>query len=336
MRIALITCALVCFTSLAHAGDALELGNDSWPPFVLQGEEQGTSERLVCEALSRAGYGCSVYVEDWQTTLTQANAGVLDGIAALWRTPERETYLLYSRAYLTNRLVPVVKAGDTQPIRKIADLAGRRVALASGYAYGDEIEAARKTFQSVTVSGDAAAFIALRSARVNVALVDELVAREFVGSPEGEGFVIGDAVLAYRALFFAMSRKHPEAEAIVAAFNQSFELMLQDGTVNEILKVDWLATDLGQDGELDLVLRSGASLDSLSVPAQDGSTYALGQAEYQMMKRSGFDFDQASYTVDGVSHKSMDDAITTTYSKKKVCAYDQWKAAVVCNPKKMN
>ena len=54
MRIVLITFALMCFTSLANAGDALELGNDSWPPFVLQGEDQGTSERLVCEALSRA------------------------------------------------------------------------------------------------------------------------------------------------------------------------------------------------------------------------------------------------------------------------------------------
>jgi polar amino acid transport system substrate-binding protein len=336
VRIALITFALMCLSGLAQAEDSLQLGNDPWPPFVIKGEEQGIAEELVCEALTRAGWSCSVAVDDWQSVLSKANAGFLDGIAGAWPTSEREVYLLFSRAYLTNRIVPVMRANDPARINSIADLTGRRVALASGYAYGEEITRARLTFQSVRVSGDAAAFNALESRRADVALVDELIAREFVNSPEGAEYAIGDAVLVFRTLHFAMSRQHPDAEAIVTAFNHSFEQMLQDGSINRILNIDWLATDLGQDGELDLVLRSGADIDTLAVPGGSGSTYALGQTEYKMMKQSGFDYGEANYRVDGVEHESMDSAISDTYSKKKVCGYDQWRAAIVCNPKKMN
>ena len=94
--------------SFAEAKDSLRLSNDAWPPFIIKGRERGTAEMLVCQALERSGWPCMVEVKEWETVLNEARIGAIDGIAAAWRDPERETYLLFSEPYLTNRIVPVV------------------------------------------------------------------------------------------------------------------------------------------------------------------------------------------------------------------------------------
>ena len=44
------------FAAAAQAAD-LELGNEPWPPFVLEGKDQCTAEEIVCEALKRSPWG---------------------------------------------------------------------------------------------------------------------------------------------------------------------------------------------------------------------------------------------------------------------------------------
>ncbi len=73
-----------------------------------------------------------------------------------------------------------------------------------------------------------------------------------------------------------VSRQHPRAEQIISDFHHHYEIMLKDGVVNEILDVDWLATDIGNDGKLDLVLRSGVSFDDLGTPNQQGDNLFPG------------------------------------------------------------
>ena len=96
--------------SIAEAKGPLVLGNDAWAPYVLEGDEQGTAEMLVCKALERSGWQCGVKVDDWDNVLNDARTGAIDGIAAAWRDSDREAYLLFSKPYLSNRIVPVVNS----------------------------------------------------------------------------------------------------------------------------------------------------------------------------------------------------------------------------------
>jgi polar amino acid transport system substrate-binding protein len=331
MRFLLLIITLVFLLPGAMADQSLSLGNDAWPPFIIEGAEQGTSEKLVCEALDRAGWGCEIEVGDWEKVLEGARSGSLDGIAAAWRTPEREQFLLFSDPYLTNRIVPVVAANSPIKLEGVANLDGRRVAMVPDYAYGAEIDAAKSAFDVVSVKDAAEAIMAVQAGRADIALVDELVVRAILESDAQFEVTVIDKVLAYRELHFAVSRQHPQAEQIVSDFHRTYELMLKDGAVNEALNVDWLATDLGNDGQLDLVLRSGVSFDDLNVPSQKGSAYALEQSDYRTMSQPDVDYSNLNYRVDGKSHSSLQSALVEVFGKDVVCTHKEYSSQFDCS-----
>jgi len=316
--------------SLAQANEPLVLANDAWPPFIIEGSQQGTSEMLVCQALERSGWPCSVDVKDWEDVLNEARIGAIDGIAAAWRDSEREQYLLFSEPYLTNRIVPVVSSKDPVAIKSIADLAGLRVALVSNYAYGDDITAAVPNFEAVPAKNSHEAIGLVRDGRADAALVDELVARDEQDNSLMEGLVAANAVLAFRDLHFAVSRQHPLAEVIIDDFQRAYKLMLADGTVNEILNVDWLATDFGQQGRLNVVLRSGVNLDNLAPPTNDGEVFALEASEYDLMRQSNLDPKRVNYQVEGKSYSTLQSAMDDVFGKDAVCKHKNFTSQLDC------
>ena len=106
--------------------------------------------------------------------------------------------------------------------------------------------------------------------------------------------------------------------------------MLEDGTVNEILNVDWLATDFGQTGKLDVVLRRGVSLDDLSHPSDDGSVYALEDSEYKIIRQRDFDPSRANYQVEGKSYSSLQTALDDVFGKDTVCKHKNFTSEFDC------
>lgn len=307
----------------------LQLGNEAWPPFVLEGDEQGTAEAIVCQALAQAGFGCELNYGAWENMLGEAEAGELDGIAAIWFTPERGRSLVFSSPYLTNRLVPVTVAGGPS-IRQVSDLADRRVALESGVAYGDELLAAQGNFTVIPVQGAESALEALREQEAEVAIVDELFARELLGSADNRDLVIGDVALAYRELHFAVSRSNPQAQQIVAGFNQAYQVMLRDGTINQILDMDWVATDLGADGVMDFIHRGGGLDPAAGDSDGGGSVYALGQSEYSQIRDAEFVGSNARFLADDEIHETPEAAMDALETGKR-CYYDSFSARIVCN-----
>ena len=170
-----------------------------------------------------------------------------------------------------------------------------------------------------------------RLGAADVALVDELVAHNELDTSEVTGVTVTDSILAYRSLHFAVSRQHPLAEAIIDDFHRAYKLMLADGTVNEILNINWLASDFGQSGEIDVVLRSGVSLDDLSYPSDDGSVYALENSEYQYMRQRGLDSSRVNYQVEGKSYSSLQSALEDVFGKDTVCKHKNFTSQFDCS-----
>jgi polar amino acid transport system substrate-binding protein len=288
--------------SSVQAKDPLVLANDAWPPFIIDGGEQGTAKQLVCQALEKSGWSCELKLEDWDKVLIEAKSGSIDGIAAAWRDADRDSYLLFSEPYLTNRIIPVVNNDKPVAINSPADLAGLRVAIVIDYAYGDEISNMAANFEAVDATDSLDALGLVQSGKADTALIDELVARDELKAPGLENLKMLDTVLAYRDLHFAVSRKNSNAQQIIDDFQRGYELMLSDGTVNEILNVDWLATGFGQTGDLNVVMRNGVSLDDLSDPSNTGGVYALGGSDYKMMNKGDMDTSRVKYQVEGKTY----------------------------------
>ena len=150
------------------------------------------------------------------------------------------------------------------------------------------------------------------------------MARDLLGAPGFEGLTSLRTVLAYRSLHFAVSRTRPDAQEILADFHRAYEVMLSDGTVNEILEVDWLASDFGQPGNVSVVMRSGVSLDDLDNPTEPGSMYALGHSDYEWTGQRDFDPSRAKYQVEGESYSSLQSALNEVFGKQAVCEHQEY------------
>jgi len=321
---------LVALAFPVQAAESLNLANDPWPPFVIEGEEAGTAEALVCEALRRSGWDCDISVDHWSEVLAGTRSGERDGVVAIWKSEERETYLVFSDPYLTNRMIAITAADSAFRPSSLGDLAGRRVALVADFAYGDEITAARESMDVTEVEDDLAAIQAVQSGQAQAAIIDELIARQMVDDGLAEGVTLSGAALSFRELHFAVSRQHPQAQQIVDDFNQSFQVMLEDGTVNEILEIDWLVTDVGRDGDLDFVLRASISPDQLADPHLPGGVYAPGQSDHLELAHPEWQTASPGYQVGGVEHDSLSAALESAYGRKRMCGYEQWSSHIVC------
>lgn len=324
----LFACLLLATTASSGFAEVLKLGNEPWPPFVLEGEERGTAEAIVCEALGRGGYECALSHGDWAATLAAAEAGALDGVAAAWFTPDRGRLLHFSAPYLTNRLIPVILAGGPE-VERIGDLTGKRVALEVGVAYGETLLAARERFETVDVQGGDAALAALTAGRADVAVLDELFVLEALRDEAGARFSPGEVALAFRELHFAVSRTRPDAQAIVADFNRAYQAMVRDGTVNRILGLEWLATDLEADGVMDFIHRGGGLGAAVADVARSDRVYALGQDEYEAIRDPGFQGSNARFLADDTAYETPEAAMRTLEADRR-CRYDSRTATIVC------
>jgi hypothetical protein len=79
------------------------------------------------------------------------------------------------------------------------------------------------------------------------------------------------------------------------------------------------------------VLRSGVNFDDLSAPSQSGSTYALGQSQYQMMSQSNSGNSQVNYHVEGKSHSSLQAALVDVFGKDVVCTHKEYTSQFDCS-----
>lgn len=237
----------------------LRLVSDRWPPFTDREGRARVAIELVQTALTRAGQlsTTTILTEDFGEILELIRAGEYDGSAALWKTPEREKFLRFSAPYLENRLILVGRKGSPVEIRSMSELAGKRVATVSAYAYGGVL-ATTTGPEFVRGKSDEANLRKLLDREVDYVLADELLIHHIFARQAEEAeraLEVGLTPLVSRKLHFAIRRDRPGSEEIVKRFNEAIRAMIADGSFHRALDVDWIWADLDGDGASELVLR---------------------------------------------------------------------------------
>src|SRR5690348_11603829 len=111
MRQRLVLLAWICWASIwaavtfAAVPEPLKLAADEWPPFTDVAAKPRRAIALVEAALRRGNVRSDFSILKWTSAIALAKKGHFDGMAAIWKTPEREQYLLFSKPYLQNRLL---------------------------------------------------------------------------------------------------------------------------------------------------------------------------------------------------------------------------------------
>lgn len=233
--------AVLVFMLLAAPARAVNLVvvSDTWPPYTdpeLTGN--GLAINLVATALKRAGYPVSVRFESWSRTMQGVDIGVYDVVGAIWYTDDRAKAFVFSEPYLTN-VVKVVRRKDRAfAFNNLVDLAGKRIGVVNGYAYGDNfdrIEVLTKVPSNHVILN----LLDVAHGRLDATLDDELVLQygisRYLKNTSTELEILPKPVSS-RGLRIAVSKANPNHKEIVTAFNKAIDQMRNDGTYKRIVE----------------------------------------------------------------------------------------------------
>ena len=249
----------------------LKLVSTAWAPFTNASGQPRFALDLVEAALGRVGLSSTTAIVS-AAQFTPALLGAeFDGSAALWKDPERERALLFSQAYLENRLVLVGRHGADVSAKTLADLAGKRVVIVEGYAYGEGVDRSGPSFVRSVSEEDSIA--RLLAGSVDYTLMDELVVQYILSNYPKESdarLQIGSTPLITRELYFAVRRSRPDADTIITRFNAQLRGMIADRTYHRLLHVNWIRADVNGDGVAEYV-----PLDDRAGTAEPQRVYTL-------------------------------------------------------------
>jgi ABC-type amino acid transport substrate-binding protein len=234
---------------------ALHLGSTPWTPFTNEAGKPRFAIDLVQAALKRMGITVETTVVPEGTLTGALLEGKFDGSPALWRDKDREDKLIYSKPYLENRLVLVARKGFDVSAPALPALAGRRIALVDGYAYGDALKVAKGPAY-VTASSVEESLQMVLDSRADYVLMDDLVVEYLLTNYPEEvktRLAIGTEPLLTRTLHFALRRDVRAAQSVVDRFDAEVIKMIADRSYHRLLQVGWILADIDGDGRMELV-----------------------------------------------------------------------------------
>jgi polar amino acid transport system substrate-binding protein len=235
----------------------LHLVSTAWPPFTNETGKPRFALDLVEAAFGRIGVRSTTAIVGAPEFTSSLLSGRYDGSAAAWKDQERERLLLFSQPYLENRLILVGRRGGDVSATTFAALAGKRIAIVEGYAYGDAIDTAGPTF--VRTRTEEESLTQLLKSAVDYTLMDELVVRYITSNYPKEAqskLQFGSTPLITRPLYLAVRKDLPDAGSIISRFNEQIRGMIADHTYHRLLHVDWILADVDGDGVSEYVPQS--------------------------------------------------------------------------------
>jgi polar amino acid transport system substrate-binding protein len=232
----------------AQVTPPLRLVSTAWPPFTNQAGQPRFASDLVDAALGRIGLKADTTIVEPAAFTTALLTGPYDGSAAAWKDDQREQVLLFSQAYLENRLVLLGRKGADVSATDLSALKGKKVAIVGGYAYGD-IDSAGPIF--VRTKGEEDSLTELLRGQTDYALMDDLVVEYLVENYAKEAqarLQISSTPLIKKPLYFAVRKNFPDATRLITRFNAELIGMIKDRTYHKLLHVDWIRADIDGDG----------------------------------------------------------------------------------------
>ncbi|MND66479.1 ABC transporter arginine-binding protein 1 precursor [compost metagenome] len=219
------------------SAEQLRMAANLWPPFTdarLTGN--GLAAELVSTALKRAGHTTEYVEVPWARALRGLQEGDYDLLVSAWYNDERARYGLFSKPYLTNRILFLKRKDGPVAYSVLADLRAYSIAVGRGYRYGTAFDNDPSLTKVPVVDFQMAARM-LAAGRVQLALEDELAARFYLNR-ELKG--ISDQLeflpkpLSENGLHILVRRSHPHHRQLVEAFDRAMQAMREDGTYQAI------------------------------------------------------------------------------------------------------
>ncbi len=224
--------------------------DDSFPPMGFRDDNNniaGYDIDLAKEVCRRLGVELKCQPIDWAAKEQELNTGKID---CIWNgftmTPEREKALNFTKPYLDNAQVVIVRADSG--FKTLSDLKGKTVGLQAGSSASDALDA-NEAFKSslkgvVEFKDNLTAFMDLEIKGVDAVIMDMVVGNYSIKTTGKPFTVLGEHLASEK--YGVGFRKNDQA--LRDAVQKALEDMASDGTI-AVISIKWFNTDISVVGK---------------------------------------------------------------------------------------
>jgi ABC-type amino acid transport substrate-binding protein len=177
-------------------------------------QSSGTSVEMCKDILISMGYKVETpNLGSWEAVQQAARIGKVDVIPAIYKTKEREEYLVYSIAYTTDPVVPFSKKGKGFVYNKKEDLLGKKIVATTGDSYGQEIDdyMVQANLNVVRVSSSKEAFDLVKNDQADCFLYSVWAGEKVLKDSGSSNDFEWSGVVSEQPFYVAFSKKSPVA-----------------------------------------------------------------------------------------------------------------------------
>jgi polar amino acid transport system substrate-binding protein len=218
--------------------DTLVIGTSAdFQPFCFkeQGDIVGFDIDVAKEVARRLNKGIELRDIPFELLIPQLQLGTIHFVAAcMTPTPERAQRVNFSQPYLTGDRLVVVSRSDTQPIKSMQDLTGKKVIVNQGYT-ADRYMSKVQGPELVRLPTVSDAVLALASKRADAFVTASKVIEPYFKQQGRDKFHVFEIPDIQESAALALSPLYPKLAESIDTVIQS---MKDDGTI-QALKEKW-------------------------------------------------------------------------------------------------
>ncbi|MEK9969218.1 MAG: transporter substrate-binding domain-containing protein [Ferrovibrio sp.] len=225
--------------ALASDRLALVTGED-YPPFVDAREAGGgMAVQLVQQVLQRMRLTATIDIAPWRRGYEETLRGRYDATFPYIRTAQRERDFLYSDALFHVRPVVFMPANRRFAYRSAADLKGRRLCMALGYAAPPWLQEMvdRNEVEKVSANSGAACPSMLEADRADFFIQDQRIGLAMIAKAGLSRAIVAvsDPPVATSDIHLIVPRNRAGAAELIAQFNAALAKTKSSGDYDRLL-----------------------------------------------------------------------------------------------------
>jgi polar amino acid transport system substrate-binding protein len=261
MKKGVLTASVMIFMALLLVTNSFAAGDGSWEKVKKAGlivigiddafppmEFRTDKNELVgfdIDASKELGKRLGIKVEHmptvWDTVILSLKSKKFDIVwSGMSITPEREKEIAFTKPYIMEKQVIVVKAGNKK-VKGLKDLGKDTVVgVQLGSTSEDALKKLNKEFKETKkYDKNTDAFLDLKIGRIDALAVDELVGRYYLSQKPGEYTVLSESLLS-EPIGIGLRK---EDAALKAKIQKTLDAMFKDGTMKKI-SIKWFGDDI--------------------------------------------------------------------------------------------
>ena len=246
----LITSFLILLFPVFSYGQTFNIiGDDDYPPFTYSDKNDqvsGIDIELFQEVAKRLDVEINIRLVPWKRLLKMTKQGDVVGSFALFKTPERESFSLFTYPIHHSTFKLFTTKNHNLNYSSVKDLYGKRIGIEAGFVISDEFDQAssRGDISLIQIFSFDDAFRRLLMGGIDAFVGNDLVVRHKLKHKYKHIEYISDIIALPKPLkhkrgaFFVLSKAFPleNKQLWQTKFTETLKAMDEDGTSQRIIQ----------------------------------------------------------------------------------------------------